>query len=111
MRLFNHQGQGERDVSEITRYRPTVYEVQAAAYCGSHPDGEYVSFADHNIEVARLKSALTAERTRREALEAALLHITHIGPLGVNTYPECYRLIQLTAEAALAAPTDKEVEP
>jgi vacuolar-type H+-ATPase subunit E/Vma4 len=37
-----------------------------------HPNGEYVLFADHDAEVARLESALTAERTRREALAAAL---------------------------------------
>lgn len=42
------------------------------------------------------------QMARIRDLEAALVHITHIGPLGVDTYPECYRLIQLTAEAALS---------
>ena len=41
-------------------------------------------------------------RARIAQLEAVLREITRIGPLGVGTYPECYRLIQIAARAALA---------
>ena len=43
-------------MSEIKRYRPTVTEVKATAYCGAHPDGEYVSFADHAAAIAALEA-------------------------------------------------------
>ena len=38
----------------IDRYRPTVAEVQATAYCGLHPDGEYVKASDYDALAARL---------------------------------------------------------
>ena len=46
-------------------------------------------------------------RERIAQLEGALTEIKHIGPLGVDTYPECYRRIQIVARAALAAGKDK----
>ncbi|MDE1919018.1 MAG: hypothetical protein KGH96_23470, partial [Sphingomonadales bacterium] len=39
---------------------------------------------------------------QRDRLRAALARITHIGPLGVDTYPECYRRMRAIAEEALS---------
>jgi hypothetical protein len=36
-----------------------------------------------------------------QLLREALVNITHVGPLGVDTYPACYRKIQDYARAAL----------
>jgi hypothetical protein len=43
-------------MSEINRYRPTVAEIKVTAYCGAHPDGEYVSFADYDAAIAALEA-------------------------------------------------------
>ena len=50
---------------------------------------------------------IKALEQERDRLREALTHITHIGPLGVDTYPHCYKLIQECASAALAATGDK----
>ena len=66
-----------------------------------------------NTALTAKSAMLTAERdlffdqhaplaAENERLRAALTHITCIGPLGVDTYPECYGLIQKCAVAALA---------
>ena len=43
----------------IQRWRPTVTNVSATAYCGAHPEGEYVLATDY--------AALSAERDRLAA--------------------------------------------
>jgi hypothetical protein len=43
-------------VSKLQRYRPTVTEVKATAYCGAHPQGEYVLAADHDAAIAALEA-------------------------------------------------------
>ena len=62
-------------MSEIKRYRPTVTEVKATAYCGAHPDGEYVSFADHAAAIAALEADchIIARRTLEHWSEKAAL--------------------------------------
>ena len=52
--------------------------------------------------------ALKAERDR---YQAALVAVSHIAPLGVDTYPEVYRLIQQAVSNVLtgaAHPTDAQ---
>jgi hypothetical protein len=58
-------------------------------------------------EVAALASATLrdeslAHQARADRLTIALTRITNIGPLGVDTYPECYRRIQEIADVALS---------
>ena len=48
-----------------------------------------------------LGAVIEAERAQVETLREALTNVTRIGPLGVDTYRECYRLIQKCAEDAL----------
>jgi chromosome segregation ATPase len=59
----------------INRYRPTVTNVQATAYCGEHPDGEYVKYSDYADREARLAEAIeccTIKDNRNLRLEAEL---------------------------------------
>jgi hypothetical protein len=46
---------------------------------------------------------------RVEGLEAAMKEITRIGPLGIDTYPECYRRIQAIARP-FASQSDGEAD-
>jgi hypothetical protein len=82
-------------------------------------EGQYILASDYSALAAELAAA-TAENDRNlksvgwtrivaledrvKELEAALTQITKVGPLGVDTYPECYRRIQKIAGTALDRP-------
>lgn len=45
----------------VERFRPTVTNVQATAYCGAHPEGEYVKWSDYDAaqqRIAELEAAI-----------------------------------------------------
>lgn len=66
----------------VERYQPTVANVTAVAYCGSHPDGQYVRISDYDALAARLAESdrelsdvrlrLTGEVLLRKDAEARL---------------------------------------
>jgi hypothetical protein len=64
---------------EVRRFSPTIAEVKATAYCGEHPDGEYVLASDFDAAM-RAKDAEIADwqkRTEDRAmkLDAALAKV------------------------------------
>ena len=52
----------------IPRYRPAVTNVSATAYCGAHPEGEYVLATDYAALSAERDAARADARRLREAL-------------------------------------------
>jgi hypothetical protein len=44
----------------VRRYRPTVTDVQATAYCGDHPDGEFVQLDDYDALLAAARKVTCA---------------------------------------------------
>jgi hypothetical protein len=107
----------------VRRYRPTVTDVQATAYCGDHPDGEYVRVDDYNILAAEIsnwrRTALQQQETLRlQAAENAALKkdverlMCHVrkSPALSNEYVQLAEAEIAKLRAAIDAALTKETE-
>ena len=59
-------------------------------------------------EAVEWESSDRQRMAERDRLRAALDRIKRIGPLGVDTYPECYRRMHAIAEEALSAESSSD---
>ena len=89
-------------MSEVKRYTVHVTEMLLLAT-------EDRPTYNENWKDMVLSSDYDALKARLAIAERALREITRIGPLGVDTYPECYRLIQEIARP-FAAETKGDVD-
>ena len=68
-------------MSDVRRFRPTVAEVKATAYCGEHPDGEYVLASDYDAldrDSRKRYDEVAADALRLDAELKAVIQDCHI---------------------------------
>ena len=87
-------GEAETCIERLTRERDTWR-------------GHYQDLLD---DAASVRQEMIRRDAERDRLRAALERIKRIGPLGVDTYPECYRRMHAIAVAALSGEPTSAVE-